>query len=93
MVLLAFHDGDACGVKLLNIPTECARERIPIYSDSIRVLLQAISGGGDNASIEPNLADTLLRDSRRVDLDGHNGGLFDSGADEVTRYAREFLDR
>jgi len=28
-----------------------------------RVLLQAIAGGGDNASIEPNLADTLLRET------------------------------
>jgi pimeloyl-ACP methyl ester carboxylesterase len=38
-------------------------------------------------------ADALLRDARRVDLDGHNGGLFDTGAAEVARYAREFLDR
>src|ERR1035437_3634516 len=28
-----------------------------------RVLLQAIAGGGDNASIEPTLADTLLRET------------------------------
>ena len=28
-----------------------------------RVLLQAIAGGGDGASIEPNLADTLLRET------------------------------
>jgi len=28
-----------------------------------RVLLQAIAGGGDNASIEPSLADTLLRET------------------------------
>lgn len=28
-----------------------------------RILLQAIAGGGDNASIEPNLADTLIRET------------------------------
>jgi flagellar biosynthesis protein FlhA len=28
-----------------------------------RILLQAISGGGDGASIEPGLADTLLRET------------------------------
>ena len=38
-------------------------------------------------------ADSLLRDARRVDLEGHNGGLFDTGAADVARYAREFLDR
>ena len=38
-------------------------------------------------------ADALLRDARRVDLEGHNGGLFDTGAADVARYAREFLDR
>jgi hypothetical protein len=38
-------------------------------------------------------ADALLRDGRRVDLEAHNGGLFDTGADDVARYVREFLDR
>jgi pimeloyl-ACP methyl ester carboxylesterase len=38
-------------------------------------------------------ADALLREARRVDLPDHNGGLFDTGAAEVARYAREFLDR
>ncbi len=38
-------------------------------------------------------ADALLREGRRVDLEGHNGGLFDTGAADVARYAREFLDR
>ena len=37
--------------------------------------------------------DALLRESRRVDLERHNGGLFDTGAADVARYAREFLDR
>ena len=35
----------------------------------------------------------LLRESRRVDLERHNGGLFDTGAADVARYTREFLDR
>jgi pimeloyl-ACP methyl ester carboxylesterase len=38
-------------------------------------------------------ADGLLSEARRVDLEGHNGGLFDTGAADVARYAREFLDR
>jgi pimeloyl-ACP methyl ester carboxylesterase len=38
-------------------------------------------------------ADALLREAHRVDLEGHNGGLFDTGAADVARYAREFLDR
>lgn len=38
-------------------------------------------------------ADALIREGRRVDLEGHNGGLFDTGAADVARYAREFLDR
>ena len=35
----------------------CIRDRLE------RVLLQAIAGGGDNASIEPSLADTLIRET------------------------------
>ena len=38
-------------------------------------------------------ADALIREGRRVDLEGPNGGLFDTGAADVARYAREFLDR
>jgi pimeloyl-ACP methyl ester carboxylesterase len=38
-------------------------------------------------------ADALLRDSRRVDLENRGGGLFDDGAPDVARYAREFLER
>lgn len=48
MLLIAFHDGGACGIKMLNIHPECARERIPILADSMRVLLQAIEN--DNAA-------------------------------------------
>jgi pimeloyl-ACP methyl ester carboxylesterase len=38
-------------------------------------------------------ADALLRESRRIDLENCGGGLFDDGAPEVARYAREFLER
>ena len=38
-------------------------------------------------------ADGLLSEARRIDLEGHNGGLFDTGAADVARYVREFLDR
>ena len=36
---------------------------------------------------------TLIHESRRVDLAEQDGGLFDAGAGEVARYARDFLDR
>lgn len=48
MLLITFHGSGFCGVKLLNIHPECARERIPILADSVRVLLQAIEN--DNAA-------------------------------------------
>jgi len=38
-------------------------------------------------------SDALLREARRVDFEAFNGGLFDTGAADVARYAREFLDR
>ena len=38
-------------------------------------------------------ADSLIHESRRVDLPEQDGGLFDAGAGEVARYARDFLDR
>lgn len=50
MVLLAFHPGGACGINLLNLDTHCARERIPIYTDSVRVLLQAIENDNSASS-------------------------------------------
>jgi hypothetical protein len=38
-------------------------------------------------------AGTLIHECRRVDLADQDGGLFDAGAGEVARYARDFLDR
>ena len=38
-------------------------------------------------------ADTLIPESRRVDLPDQDGSLFDAGAGEVARYTRDFLDR
>jgi pimeloyl-ACP methyl ester carboxylesterase len=38
-------------------------------------------------------AETLIHESRRVDLPEQDGSLFDAGASDVARYARDFLDR
>lgn len=38
-------------------------------------------------------AATLIHESRRVEMPEQDGSLFDTGAGEVARYARDFLDR
>ena len=65
-----------------------AGERLPLLRQPALVL-RARDEYGEMTS----RADALLREARRVDLEGHNGGLFDTGAADVARYAREFLDR
>lgn len=65
-----------------------AGERLPLLRQSVLVLRAR-----DEFWEMTARADALLRDSRRVDLDGHNGGLFDTGAADVARYLREFCDR
>jgi pimeloyl-ACP methyl ester carboxylesterase len=65
-----------------------AGERLPLLRQSSLVLRAR-----DEFWEMTGRADALLRESRRVDLEGHNGGLFDTGSADVTRYAREFLDR
>jgi len=65
-----------------------AGERLPLLRQSTLVLRARDEFWDMTAR-----ADGLLRESRRVDLEGHNGGLFDIGAADVARYAREFLDR
>jgi pimeloyl-ACP methyl ester carboxylesterase len=65
-----------------------AGERLPLLRQSSLVLRAK-----DEFWDMTGRADALLRESRRVDLEGHNGGLFDTGCADVVRYAREFLDR
>ena len=87
-VAAALRAGDAAAWLPAAAANYAAGERLPLMQQS-SLVLRARDEFWDMTA----RADTLLRDSRRVDLDGHHGGLFDSGADEVTRYAREFLDR
>lgn len=74
------------------LPTAAANypagERLPLLRQAA-VVLRAKDEFWDMTA----RADALLREARRVDLQGHNGGLFDTGAAEVAGYAREFLDR
>ena len=65
-----------------------AGERLPLLRQSSLVLRAK-----DEFWDMTGRADALLRESRRVDLEGRNGGLFDTGCADVVRYAREFLDR
>jgi pimeloyl-ACP methyl ester carboxylesterase len=65
-----------------------AGERLPLLRQPMLVLRAR-----DEFWDMTGRADALLRDARRVDLEGHNGGLFDTGAADVARYAREFFDR
>jgi pimeloyl-ACP methyl ester carboxylesterase len=63
-------------------------ERLPLLKQQTLVLRAR-----DELWEMTSRAEALLRESRRVDLPEQNGGLFDTGVAEVTRYAREFLDR
>ena len=65
-----------------------AGERLPLLRQPTLVLRQK-----DEFWDMTVRSDGLLPEARRVDLEGHNGGLFDTGAADVARYAREFLDR
>ena len=87
-VAAALRAGDAAAWLPAAAANYAAGERLPLMHQT-SLVLRARDEFWDMTA----RADSLLRDSRRVDLDRHNGGLFDSGADEVTRYAREFLDR
>lgn len=49
-IMLEFYDADTSALWLINIPTACARERIPIYSGAIHVLMRAIESANAEAS-------------------------------------------
>jgi pimeloyl-ACP methyl ester carboxylesterase len=65
-----------------------AGERLPLLRQPVLVLRAR-----DELWDMTARADALLREARRVDLEGHDGGLFDTGAADVARYLREFCDR
>lgn len=63
-------------------------ERLPLLRQSVLLLRPR----DEEWDMTPR-AESLLHDTRRVDLPDHDAGLFDAGISEVVRYVREFLDR
>lgn len=84
----ALHAGEAAAWLPAAAVNYAAGERLPLLRQPALVLRARDEYWDMTAR-----ADALLREARRVDLEGHNGGLFDTGAADVARYAREFLDR
>ncbi len=84
----ALHAGDSAGWLPAAAANYAAGERLPLLRQPALVLRAK-----DEFWEMTARADALLREARRVDLAAHNGGLFDTGAADVARYAREFLDR
>ena len=84
----ALHAGEAAAWLPAAAVNYAAGERLPLLRQPALVLRAR-----DEYWEMTSRADALLREARRVDLEGHNGGLFDTGAADVARYAREFLDR
>jgi len=84
----ALRAGDAAAWLPAAAANYPAGERLPLLRQPILVLRAK-----DEFWDMTGRADALLREGRRVDLESHNGGLFDTGAAEVARYVREFFDR
>jgi len=84
----ALRAGDAAAWLPSAAANYAAGERLPLLRQATLVLRAKDEFWDMTAR-----ADALLREARRVDLEGHNGGLFDTGAGDVARYLREFLDR
>ena len=84
----ALQAGDAAAWLPSAAANYAAGERLPLLRQPTLVLRAKDEFWDMTAR-----ADALLSDARRVDLEAHNGGLFDTGAADVARYVREFLDR
>jgi pimeloyl-ACP methyl ester carboxylesterase len=84
----ALRAGDAAAWLPAAAANYAAGERLPLLRQTALVIRAKDEFWDMTAR-----SDALLREARRVDLAGHNGGLFDTGAADVARYAREFLDR
>jgi pimeloyl-ACP methyl ester carboxylesterase len=84
----ALRAGDAAAWLPAAAANYPAGERLPLLRQATLVLRARDEFWDMTAR-----ADALLREARRVDLEGHNGGLFDTGAGDVAGYLREFLDR
>jgi pimeloyl-ACP methyl ester carboxylesterase len=84
----ALQGGDAAAWGPAAAANYPAGERLPLLRQPVLVLRARDEFWDMTAR-----TDALLREGHRVDLDMHNGGLFDTGAADVARHARDFLDR
>ncbi len=79
--------GDESSWSLAAAANYAAGERLPLLRQPVMILRPRDECWDMTARTE-----TLLRDARRIDLPEHNGSVFDVAANELARYAREFLD-
>jgi pimeloyl-ACP methyl ester carboxylesterase len=84
----ALRAGDAAAWGTAAAANYPAGERLPLVRQPVLLLRPR-----DEFWEMTARAEALFREARRVDLPEQNGGLFDTGAAEVARHAREFLDR
>jgi hypothetical protein len=63
-------------------------ERLPLVRQPVMIMRAR-----DEFWESTGRTDPLLREARRVELQHPTGAVFDSGAEEVIRVARDFFDR
>jgi pimeloyl-ACP methyl ester carboxylesterase len=80
--------GDAAAWSSIAAVDYATGERLPLLRQPLLVLRPR-----DEYWDHAQRADALLHEARRVDLPDQDGGLLETGAGEVVRYLREFLDR
>jgi pimeloyl-ACP methyl ester carboxylesterase len=79
-------------VALIGVPSSDAGyqvgERLPLLRQPVMILRSRDEYWESTGRTEP-----LLREARRVDLQHPSGAVFEAGAEEVIRVARDFFDR
>ena len=79
-------------VALIGVPSSDGGyqvgERLPLIRQPV-IIMRARDEFWESTS----RTESLLRDARRVDLQHPTGAVFDSGAEEIIRVARDFFDR
>jgi pimeloyl-ACP methyl ester carboxylesterase len=80
--------GDAAAWGPAAAAAYAAGERLPLLRQPTLVLRPRDECWETTARAEP-----FLKEARRFDLSEYDGSLLDTGAQELARYVREFLDR
>ena len=79
-------------VALIGVPSSDGAyqvgERLPLIRQPVMIMRARDEFWESTGRTEP-----LLREARRVDLQHPTGAVFDSGAEEIVRVARDFFDR